>query len=128
MADTIPSTAPSTGESGPASTTARALPVLPLIAGVVLPGMVVTIGLESDAAKAAVEAAPPTDMGDGETARLVALVPRINDRFARVGVLARIEDHGTLPNGAAAIVVRAEQRVALGTGVIGTGDALWLQT
>ena len=129
MADTIPAPSPDgtaafTGDTG---ATARALPVLPLIAGVVLPGMVVTIGLESDAAKAAVEAAPPTPVGGGESARLVALVPRIDDRFARVGVVARIEDHGTLPNGTAAVVVRAEQRVALGTGVIGTGDALWLQ-
>src|SRR4051794_36335203 len=122
MADTIPSSNAAGGiraGHGP-----RALPVLPLSAGVVLPGMVVTIGLESDEAKAAVEAAPPL-AGDG--ARAVALVPRLDDRFARVGVLARIENHGTLPDGTAAVVVRAEQRLALGNGVVGTGAALWLE-
>ena len=40
-----------------ADTTSRTLPILPLPAGVVLPGMVVTIGLESDEARSAVDAA-----------------------------------------------------------------------
>jgi ATP-dependent Lon protease len=101
-----------------AETTAPTLPILPLASGVVLPGMVVTIGLESDEARAAVEAA-----GAGRT---LVLVPRIHDRFARVGVIARIEDEGTLPNDTAAIVVRAERRAALGTGALGTGKALWV--
>ena len=37
--------------------TVLTLPVLPLTSGVVLPGMVLTIALETDEAKAAVEAA-----------------------------------------------------------------------
>jgi ATP-dependent Lon protease len=101
-----------------AETTTPTLPILPLASGVVLPGMVVTIGLESDEARAAVEAA-----GEG---RSLVLVPRINDRFARVGVVARIEDEGTLPNDTAAIVVRAERRATLGSGALGTGKALWI--
>jgi ATP-dependent Lon protease len=101
-----------------AETTTPTLPILPLASGVVLPGMVVTIGLESDEARAAVEAA-----GEG---RSLVLVPRINDRFARVGVIARIEDEGTLPNDTAAIVVRAERRATLGSGALGTGKALWI--
>jgi ATP-dependent Lon protease len=98
---------------------ALTLPVLPLTAGVVLPQMVVTIALETDEAKAAVEA-----MGDDD--RLL-LVPRIGDRYARVGTIARIEDRGQLPNGTPALVVRAERRALVGTGVIGAGDALWVQ-
>ena len=102
-----------------AETTVSTLPILPLSSGVVLPGMVVTIGLESDEARAAVDAA-----GAG---RSIVLVPKINDRFAKVGVVARIEDHGVLPNETAAIVVRAERRASLGVGVVGTGTALWVQ-
>ena len=99
-----------------AETTVSTLPILPLSSGVVLPGMVVTIGLESDEARAAAGAG-----------RSIVLVPKINDRFAKVGVVARIEDHGVLPNETAAIVVRAERRASLGVGVVGTGTALWVQ-
>ena len=100
-------------------TTVATLPILPLSSGVVLPGMVVTIGLESTEAQAAVDAAGPD--------RTLVLVPKINDTFATVGVIARIEDEGTLPNDTAAIVVRAERRATLGVGVLGTGRALWVQ-
>ena len=95
------------------------LPVLPLTTGVVLPQMVVTIALETDEAKAATTAA-----GDG--GRLL-LVPRIDGGYPRVGVIARIESSGTLPGGASALVVRAEGRARLGTGVVGTTETLWLQ-
>src|SRR6185503_14231635 len=126
MAAVPPQGHPSSAPGG--GTVADALPVLPLAAGVVLPGMVVTIGLESDEARAAVAAAGP--------ARTLVLVPRLdaraaesgqNDRFARVGVIGRVENNGTLPDGTAAVVVRAERRAALGVGVMGTGTALWLQ-
>jgi len=102
-----------------AETTTRTLPILPLPSGVVLPGMVVTIGLESDEARSAVDAA-----GDDRT---LVLVPRIDDRFARVGVVAHIEDVGALPDGTDAIVIRAERRVTLRVGVLGTGSALWVE-
>ena len=49
----------------------RFLPLLPLSTGVVLPQMVVPLGLESDEAKAAADAALA---GDG----LLVLVPRID--------------------------------------------------
>src|SRR4051812_41203806 len=100
-------------------TTSLTLPILPLSSGVVLRCQVVTIRLESDEAQAAVEAA-------GSAGTLV-LVPRVHERFARVGVIARIEDHGALPNETAAIVVRAERRARLGVGAVGTGTALWVQ-
>ncbi len=97
----------------------RALPVLPLGSDVVLPGMVVTVTIDSDEARAAL-----TALGEG---RQILLVPRIDGRYVRVGVLAHIEDRGTLPNGSDALVVRAVQRTRLGVGVVGTGDALWLE-
>ena len=95
------------------------LPVLPLPNGVVLPGMVLTIALESDEAKAAVEAT-------GDDNRLL-LVPRVDGRHAMVGTIVTIEDTGQLPSGAPALVVRAHERALLRTGVAGTGTVLWLQ-
>jgi len=98
---------------------ASTLPVLPLSSGAVLPGMVVTIAVETDEARAALDAIGP----DGT----VLLVPRVDGRYARVGAIAHVEDRGTLPNGTAALVVRAEQRARLGSGVLGTGQALWVE-
>jgi len=95
------------------------LPVLPLHTGVVLPQMVVTIALESAEAKAAAEAA-----GDGGR---MLLLPRIDGRYASVGVIATVESVATLRSGVRALVVRAQQRARVGAGVLGTTDALWLQ-
>ncbi len=97
----------------------QALPVLPLGTDVVLPGMVVTVTVDSDEARAALAA-----VGDDNQ---ILLVPRADGHYVRVGVLAQIEDRGTLPNGGDALVVRAIQRTRLGVGVVGTGEALWLE-
>jgi ATP-dependent Lon protease len=99
--------------------TAPTLPVLPLRSGVVFPGMVVTIALESDQARAAAEAAG----GDGQ----LLLVPMVGDRYARVGVIATVENAGALPNGTDALMIRGERRAVVGAGVVGTSDALWVQ-
>jgi ATP-dependent Lon protease len=96
------------------------LPLLPLTSGVVLPGMVVTMPLEATEARAAVDAA--TSAG-GE----LLLVPKVDGRYARVGVISRIEEEGQLPNGVPAVVVRGLQRATIGAGVPGTGEALWVQ-
>jgi ATP-dependent Lon protease len=94
------------------------LPILPLTTGVVLPGMVVTLTLETPEAQAAADAAT-----DGE----VLLVPRIDGRYAGMGVVARIEDSGELRNGLRALVVRGAHRAVIGQAVAGTGSALWVQ-
>ena len=96
------------------------LPLLPLTSGVVLPGMVITMALETDEAKAAAEAARTSD------GRLL-LVPRVEGRYARVGTISVIEDSGQLPSGIPALVVRGLQRASIGAGVPGTGTALWVQ-
>jgi len=98
-----------------------ALPLLPLATGVVLPGMVVTMALESDEAKAAIAATESSD-------RRVLLVPRLDDRYARVGTVAKVEDSGELANGLQAIVVRGLHRAVVGSGVPGpSGSALWVR-
>ncbi len=81
--------------------------------------MVLTIALETDEARAAVEAS-------GDDGRLL-LVPRLDGRHATVGTVASIESRGALPSGTPALVVRAHGRARLHTGVAGTGDVLWLE-
>jgi ATP-dependent Lon protease len=108
------------------------LPLLPLNTGVVLPGMVVTLALETPEATAAVEAARGAD-------NLLVLVPRLSGpsgadgvgsngsaRFARVGTVARVENAGELPGGVRAVVMRGLHRVTIGSGLAGTGQALWV--
>ena len=96
------------------------LPLLALTSGVVLPGMVITMALETDDARAAAEAARSAD------GRLL-LVPRVEGRFAKVGTISVIEEAGKLPSGLEALVVRGVQRARIGAGVPGTGSALWVQ-
>src|SRR5206468_12442253 len=98
----------------------RVLPLLPLTSGVVLPGMVVTIMLETAEAEAAVSAAREGD-------DLLVLVPKLGARYAAVGTVAKIEDMGRLQNGMEALVIRGLRRAIVGTGVAGTGDAVWVQ-
>src|SRR5512133_3872352 len=93
------------------------LPLLPLTTGVVLPGMVVTLTLESPEARAAVDAAASDDE------RL--LVPRLEGRYARVGTIAKIEDLGRIRGGTEALVIRGLGRASIGVGVAGTGEATW---
>src|SRR6186997_3021164 len=96
------------------------LPLLPLTTGVVLPGMVVTLTIESDDARRAVAASESTD---GE----LLLVPRVGQRFAQVGTVAKVEDVGQLRNGLEALVIRGLHRAVVSRGVPGTGDALWVE-
>ena len=100
-------------------TTALTLPVLPLLSGVVLPGMVVTIAVDSDRARAALQAA---EGGDD----LVLLVPDRGGGYAKVGTIAKIEQAGDLPNGVRGAVVTGRDRARIGVGVPGPGDALWV--
>ena len=96
------------------------LPLLPLKSGVVLPGMVFTMALESDEARAAVDAARSAG------GRLL-LVPHIEGRYASVGVIAEVTEEGALPGGLPAVAVTGVQRATIGTGVPGTGAALWVE-
>ncbi|HET7235510.1 MAG TPA: endopeptidase La, partial [Actinomycetota bacterium] len=98
----------------------HALPLLPLTTGVVLPGMVVTLTIESDDARRAVAAAEGTR---GE----LLLVPRIGQRFAQVGTVAKVEDVGKLRSGLEALVIRGLHRAVVSRGVPGTGDAIWVE-
>jgi ATP-dependent Lon protease len=82
--------------------------------------MVFTMALESDEARVAVEAARSAG------GRLL-LVPHIEGKYASVGVIAEVMEEGDLPGGLPAVAVRGDQRASIGTGVPGTGDALWVE-
>jgi ATP-dependent Lon protease len=96
------------------------LPLLPLKSGVILPGMVFTMALESEESRVAVEAARSAG------GRLL-LVPHIEGRYSNIGVISEVMEEGSLPGGLEAIAVRGDQRATIGTGVPGTGDALWVE-
>jgi ATP-dependent Lon protease len=96
------------------------LPLLSVPDLVVLPGMVVPVELEGDA-RPVVDAAQA-----GSDGRLL-LAPRLSDRYPTHGVVATIEQVGRLPGGARAAVLRAGERVRIGSGVPGTGAALWVE-
>jgi ATP-dependent Lon protease len=96
------------------------LPLLPLTAGVVIPGMVVNLSLESTEARAAVEAA-------GRADGLLVLVPRIDGRYAGVGTVAKVEQVDRLVEGGRVALVRGLSRAVPGAGVPGAGAATWIQ-
>ncbi len=96
------------------------LPLLSVPDLVVLPGMVVPIELDADT-RPVVDAAQA-----GADGRLL-LAPRLVDRYPTHGVVATIEQVGRLPGGVKAVVLRAGERVRIGSGVPGAGAALWVE-
>ncbi|ROO88997.1 ATP-dependent Lon protease [Actinocorallia herbida] len=99
------------------------VPVLPLDDTVVLPGMVVPLELNDSEVRAAIEAARAVAAGKPR----VLLVPRVDGKYAAVGVLGVVEREGRLPGGEPGAVVRAVSRVRIGTGTTGPGAALWVE-
>src|SRR3974390_1041580 len=95
------------------------LPMLPLTSGVVLPGMVLTLAVETDEAKAALAAA-------GTAEQRLVLVPRVDGRYASIGVVGTVVESGQLPGGPDAVVVSGGVRVGMGTGGPGAGECLRL--
>ena len=96
------------------------LPVLFVSDLVVLPGMVVPIELD-ESSQAAIDAARASSNG-----RLL-VAPRLHDRYASYGVIASVQRVGRLSGGAAAAVLKAEERGRIGSGVTGPGAALWVE-
>src|SRR5437870_10589990 len=97
------------------------LPVLPMDDVVVLPHMSVTLAVEGDDQKAAIEAARQGN-------RLILLVPKIEGKFGTIGTVARLGDSAELPTGAEAFMIRGEYRARLGSGQADIGGALWVKT
>jgi ATP-dependent Lon protease len=87
---------------------------------VVLPHMTVTLAVEGDDQKAAIEAARQGN-------RLILLVPRIEGKYGSIGTAARLGESADLPTGAEAFMIRGEYRARLGGGQADIGGALWVQ-
>src|ERR1700694_4284144 len=96
------------------------LPVLPMDDVVVLPHMTVTLAVEGDDQKAAIEAARQGN-------RLILLVPRIEGKYGTIGTAGRLGEAAALPTGAEAFMTRGEYRARLGGGQADIGGALWVQ-
>jgi ATP-dependent Lon protease len=96
------------------------LPVLPMDDVVVLPHMTVTLAVEGDSQKAAIEAAR-------QGSRLVLLVPRIDGQFGKIGTVSRLGESVELPTGAEAFMLRGEYRAHLGSGQADIAGALWVK-
>jgi ATP-dependent Lon protease len=83
------------------------LPLIPLEDAIVLPGMAFAFELVSDDANAAVDEAG----ADGR----VVLVPKVDGRFARIGVVASIDGApAMLPHGNRGVTLRVLHRAELG--------------
>jgi ATP-dependent Lon protease len=95
------------------------LPVLPLTQAVVLPRMSATVPIDSNDARTAVQAALGSD-------GLLLLLPRIESRYATVGVVAKIEEKGSLPDGTEVVAVQGRSRAVLGE-VTSDAGALYAQ-
>src|SRR5256885_2299709 len=83
------------------------LPVLPLTQAVVLPRMSATLPMDSADVRAAVQAAMSQD-------GLLLLLPKVESRYASIGVVAKIEEKGNLPDGTEVVAVQARSRAVLG--------------
>jgi ATP-dependent Lon protease len=95
------------------------LPVLPLTQAVVLPRMSATLPIESSDVRAAVQAALAQDS-------LLLLLPKVESRYATVGVVAKIEERGNLPDGTEVVAVQGRSRAVLGE-VTSESGALFAQ-
>jgi ATP-dependent Lon protease len=87
---------------------------------VVLPHMTVTLAVEGDDQKAAIEAAR-------QGSRTILLVPRIEGKFGAIGTVGRLGESAELPTGAEAFIIRGEYRARLGSGQADIGGALWVK-
>src|SRR5260221_8362144 len=105
----------------PEAQASLALPLLPLSSGVVLPQMFVTLALETPEARDAAAAARAV-AADGR----VLLVPKVGAGYATVGTIARVENHGELPSGQPALVLRGLARAKVGAVVANDEPGLWV--
>jgi ATP-dependent Lon protease len=87
---------------------------------VVLPHMTVTLAVEGDDQKAAIEAARQGN-------RQILLVPRVEGKFGAIGTVGRLGDSAELPTGAEAFMIRGEYRARLGSGQADIAGALWVK-
>ena len=104
------------------------LPVLPLTDGVLLPGMVVPVELDSEA-QAAVDAARTAGAAAGgiRSEARVLVVPRLDGKYAAVGTVAVAGPGRPAARRRAGRAAARHGRARVGHGVTGPGAALWVE-
>ncbi len=128
----MPATDLPNSESEEQSTTQKsaAYPVLPIPDGVIFPEMVVTVTLQSPDALQLLDTVTNQQQSapDGEVRpATILLVPKTDNKFAKVGVTATVEGRDKLPDGTPVVTLRAHHRAIVGSGVIGRTGGLWVQ-
>ncbi len=98
-----------------------AYPVLPIPDGVVFPEMVLTVTMQSGEAQRLLE-----DVGRDDQTTLL-LVPKTDEKYARVGVTATVVGRDRMPDGTPVVTLRAHHRAIVGSGVIGRTGGLWVE-
>ncbi len=98
--------------------TTTSLPVLPLRSGIVFPNMVITVSIESDAAKSALASAESTG------GRLV-LIPMIDGEYSPVGTIAEIQEISD--RGGTSAIISGISRARIGIGTSRSNDVLWVE-
>ena len=93
------------------------LPVLPLHGGIVFPHMVITLRIESEAAKNALAASESTN------GRLV-LIPMVDGEYASVGTIVDIQE--VADRGGVSGIVSGVARATIGAGETDSDDVLWV--
>jgi ATP-dependent Lon protease len=58
---------------------------------------------------------------------LILLLPKVEGRYATVGVIAKIDERGNLPDGTDVVVVQGRTRAILGTVTSEVGGPLWAE-
>ncbi|MDJ0924881.1 MAG: endopeptidase La [Acidimicrobiia bacterium] len=97
--------------------TTTSLPVLPLRSGIVFPHMVITVSIETDAARRALAATEAT-------AGHLVLIPMIDGEYASVGTIAEVQEVSDR-NGRSAII-NGLGRARIGSGRPSADDVLWV--
>ena len=98
--------------------TTTTLPVLPLRSGIVFPHMVITVGIESAAAKRALAAAESTG------GRLV-LIPVIDGEYSAVGTIAEIQE--VTDQAGTSAIISGLVRARIGAGNTSSDEVLWVE-
>jgi ATP-dependent Lon protease len=95
------------------------LPVFPLRGGIVFPHMVVSVRVESDAAKRALVA---TESTGGK----LVLIPMIDGEYSSMGTIAEIQKVDD--RGGVSAIISGISRAHIGTGETDSSDVLWVGT
>lgn len=93
------------------------LPVLPLRSGIVFPHMVISVGLDSDAAKRALAASESTGGN-------LLLIPVVDGEYASVGTIAEIQE--VSDRSGVAAIISGIARARIGVGSTDPDDVLWV--